>query len=66
MIRDLHSKIEADIKPLGGVLRCRQCGYETQIADEPLGQYLAQGWPQCCGETRIWITDRQLRGEVPM
>ena len=56
----IHESIARDLRPVGGILRCEQCGHEEKLQNARIGGYLASGWPECCGYTMMWITQRQL------
>lgn len=46
----------------GGYLRCEYCGHRAALRSE----YWRTGWPQHCGYTMRWWTQRQIdAGEVP-
>lgn len=56
----LHQAIATDLGKLGGVLRCKVCGYEEPITNTSLKLYLAEGWPTHCGKTMVWVTEKDL------
>lgn len=56
----LHASMGSDLAKLGGLLRCEKCGHEIPLPVGRLGDYLANGWPEHCGETMTWVTRRQL------
>lgn len=55
--------ITEEYNALGGLLRCRQCGHEQALHDGDAGRYLFNGWPEHCGYTMTWVTQRQLDAE---
>ena len=59
--RDAASLIGADLAPAGGILRCGTCGTEQPLGD--VGHHLGHGWPQHCGLTMTWVTQRMLSWE---
>ena len=61
----LHDSIARDLAPLGGILRCLKCKNDFPLADGRIADYLRSGWPQCCEQTMMWITERELRKERP-
>ena len=62
-VQGTHDAIAADLVPLGGILRCGECGTERSLGD--VAAYLRDGWPKCCGYTMTWVTRRELGEEVP-
>jgi hypothetical protein len=63
----VHAAIGADLSGHGGVLRCTgDCKREQELGD--IAAYLRDGWPECCGYTMTWVTQRLLareRREIP-
>lgn len=57
----LHNNLGEELKSLGGILRCEQCGLQRPLGN--IGNKLANGWPKCCGLTMRWVTDRELKEE---
>lgn len=55
---NLHDRVADDIAPFGGILRCNVCQTEAPLGD--IARNLRNGWPECCGYTMTWITQRQL------
>lgn len=55
-LRGLQHSVEGIVPQHGGILRCETCG-STQ---EPRGEYMSTGWPQCHGFTMRWWTRRQI------
>jgi hypothetical protein len=51
VVRDFHKNVAADVWPEGGVLRCTRCGKVQPFTSADAAQYLAYGWPKCCGQT---------------
>jgi transcription elongation factor Elf1 len=47
----LQAKIATDSWPDGAVLSCSMCGHSVDITPAQGADYLAQGWPQHCGQT---------------
>lgn len=47
-----------ELQKLGGVLRCLKCGREVRLGD--IAEKLRTGWPECHGQTMLWVTSRQL------
>ncbi|QPC81050.1 hypothetical protein G4Y79_15205 [Phototrophicus methaneseepsis] len=56
----IHGMIASDIAHFGGVLRCKECGKEQPLTEQQISHYLGHGWPECHGETMLWVTQRQL------
>jgi hypothetical protein len=52
----------AELQSHGGILRCHVCQAEQPLGDT--GRHTAHGWPECCGETMPWITQRLLDEET--
>jgi hypothetical protein len=57
----LHSAIAADLSGFGGILRCTECGWTRPLGD--VACRLRSGWPECCGYTMTWVTQRELDEE---
>ncbi len=57
----IHMDMGEDLKPLGGILRCDKCRKEQDLGN--VGHNLKDGWPECCGYTMTWVTQRQLDEE---
>lgn len=57
----LPNVIAADLSVFGGILRCGTCKAEQPLGDP--GPYIRHGWPQCCGQTMTWVTQKQLLAE---
>jgi hypothetical protein len=57
----IHEAIGADLAEAGGLLRCGGCGTEQPLGD--VADHLRNGWPQCCGYTMLWMTQRLLNEE---
>jgi hypothetical protein len=60
--RTLPAAIGAELQSHGGILRCQKCQAEQPLGDT--GHHTAHGWPKCCGETMLWITQRLLDEEA--
>jgi len=43
----------------GMVLQCGVCLKQEPITREHFAEYLASGWPKCCGRTMILVTGRE-------
>lgn len=57
---------ESLVEDFGGFLRCETCRRSQTLDSEQAGRYMGVGWPQCCGHTMHWWTQRQAdAGEVP-
>ena len=57
----IHDAIAGDLADTGGLLRCQKCP-----AGQPLGDiagYLRDGWPQHCGRTMLWVSQKLLDEE---
>ena len=52
----VHSSIAG--KMAGGVLRCAVCHRCTSPTDSEISNYLAFGWPKCCGEQMSWAVKK--------
>lgn len=61
--QNIHSLIAADLTAFGGILRCSKCHREQPLGEADIASNLRHGWPRCCGETMIWVTQRQLAAE---
>jgi hypothetical protein len=51
---------------IGGVLRCSFCNAEQSLAEttpEQAANYMALGFPRCCGFQMLWTTDVELGRE---
>lgn len=58
----IHEEIASDLKGLGGVLRCSECGRQETL--DGMAGYFAHGWPTCCnGYALMWVTQRLLDKE---
>ena len=61
----LRDELSDALSGFGGYLRCRTCGHSEDLGD-PGRRVTGEGWPQCCGYTMEWITQRQIDdGERP-
>lgn len=47
----LQGSIARDVWPKGATLACRECKASRRITTEQCAEYLAHGWPKCCGVT---------------
>ena len=47
----IHAKIVNDALPSGGTLTCTRCGRTRRVSTAECADYLAYGWPKCCGKT---------------
>ena len=52
--------ISTDLNDHGGLLRCGKCGLQQPLGDANARTFGGLGWPEHCGETMIWVTQRQL------
>ena len=43
----------------GGILRCMECGHETELTSKDVSHYLSKGWPKHCEYTMRWITKNE-------
>jgi len=59
---DVHARIGAGLQGFGGILRCTVCGIERPLVR--VGVALKVGWPEHCGYTMRWVTQRQLDEEA--
>lgn len=59
----LYRAMATDVAPLGGLLRCTTCGAEHVLSENRIARFLASGWPQHCGYTMRWVTQRELDKE---
>jgi hypothetical protein len=57
----LPGAIAADLSLFGGVLRCATCGGERPLGN--VAGYLSHGWPEHCGHTMSWVTNKLLAAE---
>jgi hypothetical protein len=39
------------------------CGLEVPLNPNNIGYYLSNGWPEHCGYTMSWVTERLLKLE---
>lgn len=63
-IRSMPETIGTDLQSFGGFLQCGTCGHRRPLGS--VGHKLRHGWPQCCGYTMTWWTQRQIdAGEAP-
>lgn len=60
----IHGKNANDLAHFGGILRCKRCGKEQSLSTDQIAEYLATGWPMCCNESMLWVTQRQLDEEA--
>ncbi len=62
-LENLHADIANDVWPSGATLYCHSCGSSESITSEQCGQFLALGWPFCCGKTMRLdpVTDEEMR-----
>lgn len=59
----IHDTIAAQAFPLGIWVRCEVCNDNEWLAPkERVADFLASGWPKCCGQT---MSVRQPTREVP-
>ena len=56
----LHERMGNDLAKLGGVLRSNKCGHEQTMTADQIAAYLRRGWPEHCGHTMRWVTQREL------
>lgn len=48
----IHGRIAADVcKDAEYELRCRACDNNFPLPEYRFGEFLAKGWPKCCGQT---------------
>lgn len=47
----LHGNIAHDVWPNGATLTCSECKAVRHISAAMCAEYLARGWPKCCGYT---------------
>jgi len=57
-------EIAASLRHFGGVLRCHNCKFERRLDGRKINRYLSSGWPQHCGMTMEWVTQRLLDEEA--
>ena len=65
-VRNLHGNIASDVWPNGATLKCKQVTdgkHDVEITASQCGQYLAHGWPACCGQSMLLESDTQTKGE---
>lgn len=63
-VRSFSGEAGTDLQAFGGFLQCGACGHREELGD--VGSRLRDGWPQCCGYTMTWWTQRQIdAGEAP-
>lgn len=62
----LPDVLAESVNGFGGILRCGTCGATAPLGNA--GERLTRiGWPQCCGYTMTWWTQRQIdAGEMPL
>jgi hypothetical protein len=52
MMLEVHEALGVTLKGFGGILRCDKCTSSEPVPEaETIKGYLADGWPQCCGQT---------------
>lgn len=49
-VSSLHANIARDAYPDGGILYCLVCKRELPYTTQDAANYLAHGWPKCCGQ----------------
>lgn len=65
-VSDLPAVIGSELDQFGGILRCETCRLKVSMETGRAGRHLAGGWPECCGYTMRWWTQRQIdAGEMP-
>lgn len=62
--QNLHTNIGADLDAMGGVHRCKVCGYELPMQPGDAAYYLRHGWPRHCEQGMRWVTARELAQEA--
>jgi translation initiation factor 2 beta subunit (eIF-2beta)/eIF-5 len=64
-VRKMREEINETLDRFGGFVRCETCGSTHDLAEGEAGEYMAHGWPECCGMTMRWWTQNQIdNGEV--
>jgi hypothetical protein len=62
--RSLVPAIAADLSGFGGILRCTgECGRREELDRARIEACLRHGWPECCGHSMRWVTQRELDEE---
>ena len=63
----MHQSMGNDLAKLGGLLRCKSCGYEIPLDADDIAHYLRHGWPNCesCDGKMRWLTQKELDAEHP-
>ena len=59
-IKQFYASAGSDLDAHGGVHRCKVCGHETAHQPGDGAKFLKNGWPEHCGQSTKWITQRQL------
>lgn len=63
-MNSISNSLTNDLSALGGLLRCTTCGHEQPLNKPAIAQYMQTGWPEHCGYTMTWVTQRLLNQEV--
>lgn len=64
-INNMYAEITDSLDQFGGFLRCETCGSIKELEVGAAGRYTRKGWPECCGRTMRWWTQKQIdNGEI--
>jgi len=62
-IKVFVAEVTKELDSLGGHLECTKCHKTKQLSKNKISYYLSNGWPECCGQTMQWYTQKELDKE---